>query len=116
MKNQEILTALEKLIINDYHFSELEFQDVSLDRREILIEKYKLFVKQLQAKLSEENHIEEIHTFITKYVTEIDSQLYFKREYEILLLKLNEISYWIFGISFPIDYYNENTNLLSYCC
>ena len=59
---------------------------------------------------------EEVDSFIEEYVVKIKTELYFINEYEILILKLNEISHWIFGNSFPLDYYKENKDALSYFC
>lgn len=114
MKNQQIVEALQKIITEDYHFSDYEIQKMVKERRNILIENYKDFAQKLIEKLSQKNTIVEVGNFIKEYVEKIKTELYFRKEYKILIVKLNEISYWFFGNCFPLDYYNENKNTLRY--
>lgn len=116
MKNQIIIEALQKIIKQDYHFSEYEIQNIANERRNILTENYKDFAQKLLEKLHQKNNIEEVDSFIKEYVVKIKTELYLINEYKILILKLNEISHWFFGNSFPLDYYIENKDMLSYSC
>jgi hypothetical protein len=115
LKNQIIIEALQKIIKDDYHFSDYEIQNIVNERRNILIENYKDFAQKLLENLSLKDNIEELESFIKDHVIKINTELYFINEYEILILKLNEISYWIFGNNFPLDYYRENKDVLNYC-
>jgi hypothetical protein len=114
MKNQDIINALNKIINQNYHFSDYDVQNIISERRNILINTYKNFTETLLRKLTQEKSMEEINSYISDYVTKLNTKLYSKSEYEVLLLKINEITYWIFGNSFPLDYYNERSNVLSY--
>jgi|GEM_PF-5194666 len=112
MKNQDIIAALQKIIKKDYHFSDYEIQNIAIERQKILIENYKDFIQKLVEKLS--HNTKEVDSSIVEYIMKLKPELYFINEFEILILKLNEISYWFFGNSFPLDYYAENKNVLNY--
>ncbi|WP_441767665.1 hypothetical protein [Flavobacterium sp. W22_SRS_FK3] len=111
MKNQDIINALNKIVNQNYHFSDYDVQNIISERRNILIDTYKNFTETLLGKLAQENSVAEINSYISDYVIKLNRKLYSKSEYEVLLLKINEISYWIFGNSFPLDYYNEHNNV-----
>ncbi|WP_123947470.1 hypothetical protein [Flavobacterium reichenbachii] len=102
---------MNKIVNQNYHFSDYDVQNIISERRNILIDTYKNFAENLLGKLAQEKSVEEINSYISDYVIKLNTKLYSKNEYEVLLLKINEISYWIFGNSFPLDYYNEKNNV-----
>ena len=73
----------QKIIKEDYHFSDYEIENIVNERRNILIENYKDFAQKLLEKLSQKNSVEEVDSFIQEYVVKIKTELYFVNEYEI---------------------------------
>jgi len=114
MKNLDIIESLNKIVNNNYHFFDYDVQNIVAECRNILVDTYKNFIENLLEKLEQEKSEEKINRFINDYIIGVNTKLYSKSEYEILILKINEVSYWILGNSFPLDYYNENKNILSY--
>jgi hypothetical protein len=123
MTNIQAINKIEEILNRSYHFTDYDFGGMNdftgekcprPEKIEWLVEQFKGLMNRLKKELMNEPENSELSSFVLDELKELDSRLFLKREFELLIYKYGEILMFGLGNKTAYDFIEKNKNSLIY--
>ncbi|WP_339844318.1 hypothetical protein [Dokdonia sp. Asnod3-C12] len=123
MTNIQAINKIEEIINRGNHFTDYDFGGINdftgekcprPEKIEWLVETFKGLMNKLKIELMKDPKDPELNSFVLDELKQLDSRLFLKSEFELLILKYGEILMFGLGNKTAYDYLGKNKNSLIY--
>ncbi|WP_299246568.1 hypothetical protein [uncultured Aquimarina sp.] len=120
MRYDPIIKKIESKLESSIHFSDYDFggrdgqKCPRPDKTEWLTEQFITLMNKLKDFLKNDPDQNLLNEFLLSEIKNIDSSVFLKEEFELLIWKYMEIPFFLLGNRTVYDYFEKNKSLLKY--
>ncbi|MBU2998099.1 hypothetical protein KO500_16780 [Cellulophaga baltica] len=123
MTNIQAIKKIESILNYSYHFTDYDFGGMNdftgekcprPEKTEWLVEHFTVLMNRLKEELKKGPTKPELNSFVLSELKKLDSSLFLKREFELLIYKYGEILFFGLGNKTAYDFIEKNKNSLNY--